>query len=131
MITYLFKRLLAMIPTLFGISLITFLIVLLAPGDPVATQMGGGGGPGASAGGGGNDDPNRQADAKKAKMKLLGWFDAYLTKPIETDHLLALVDRLTQSTDRSTRQISAASSMSCADFWTAPVSSSSLTQRRR
>jgi peptide/nickel transport system permease protein len=74
MITYLFKRMFAMIPTLVGISLLTFLIVLLAPGDPVATKMGQGTGPAASEGGG-NDDPARQADAIKAKKKLLGMME--------------------------------------------------------
>ena len=50
MLTFVFKRLLAMIPTLFGISLVTFLIVLWAPGDPVASKMGQGGGREAVAG---------------------------------------------------------------------------------
>src|SRR3990167_3526025 len=34
MITYLIKRLLEMIPTLFGITLISFFIIHLAPGKP-------------------------------------------------------------------------------------------------
>jgi len=34
MITYIFKRLIYMIPTLLGITLVTFLIIKLAPGDP-------------------------------------------------------------------------------------------------
>ena len=75
MITYLLKRMLAMIPTLVGISLLTFLIVLLAPGDPVDTKMGKGTGPQASDGGGGNDDPAQRADAIKAKKKLLGMME--------------------------------------------------------
>ena len=34
MLTYLFKRLLEIIPTLFGITLISFFIIHLAPGKP-------------------------------------------------------------------------------------------------
>ncbi len=76
MLAYLLKRLLAMIPTLIGITLLTFLIVRMAPGDPVAAQMGGQrGGPSANAEGGGGDSGNRQADAIKAKKKLLGMME--------------------------------------------------------
>jgi peptide/nickel transport system permease protein len=71
MITYLIKRVLAMIPTLFGITLITFLIVNFAPGDPVGTSMGAGPG-GATTEAGGAQDQERMADAIKAKKKLLG-----------------------------------------------------------
>lgn len=39
--TYILRRLLIFFPTLFGISLVTFLIVQLAPGDPVSMQSGG------------------------------------------------------------------------------------------
>ena len=38
--TYILKRLLVMIPTLFGISVITFGIIRLAPGDPAAMRIG-------------------------------------------------------------------------------------------
>jgi peptide/nickel transport system permease protein len=38
--TYILKRLLVMIPTLFGISVITFGIIRLAPGDPAAMRVG-------------------------------------------------------------------------------------------
>lgn len=38
MIVYLIKRLLLMIPTLFGITVITFVIINLAPGDPAALK---------------------------------------------------------------------------------------------
>lgn len=43
MTQYIIRRLLWMIPTLIGITLVTFLIVQLAPGDPVKLQMGVGG----------------------------------------------------------------------------------------
>lgn len=40
MTSYLIKRILLIFPTLFGISIITFLIIKLAPGDPTAFKMG-------------------------------------------------------------------------------------------
>lgn len=39
MTTYILKRLLALIPTLFGITLITFFIIKLAPGNPVTLKL--------------------------------------------------------------------------------------------
>src|SRR3989338_2573525 len=39
MLTYLFKRLLLIIPTFFGIILITFAVVHLAPGDPAELKL--------------------------------------------------------------------------------------------
>jgi len=42
MAAYIVKRLLAMIPTLLGITLLTFLIIKLAPGNPVSLKMQGG-----------------------------------------------------------------------------------------
>jgi peptide/nickel transport system permease protein len=68
--TYLLKRLLAMIPTLLGITFITFLIVDLAPGDPIAQSMGVGAGDEVAAGGGAGHE--RAAEAVKAKKQLLG-----------------------------------------------------------
>ena len=38
MLTYLIKRLLMLIPLLFGITLITFAVIHLAPGEPVDMQ---------------------------------------------------------------------------------------------
>src|SRR2546427_11878210 len=38
--SYFLKRLLLIIPTLFGISVISFLIIHLAPGDPAALKFG-------------------------------------------------------------------------------------------
>lgn len=38
---YLLRRLLVILPTLLGISLVTFIIIHLAPGDPVSLQYGG------------------------------------------------------------------------------------------
>ena len=71
MIRYIFQRLLAMVPTLLGITLITFLVISLAPGDPVqASFETGGAGAGGEEGGGGDQD--RLGDAIKAKQQLLG-----------------------------------------------------------
>lgn len=41
MLQYILRRLLIMIPTLFGISLITFVIINLSPMDPLAARQGG------------------------------------------------------------------------------------------
>ncbi len=38
MLSYVIKRLLLMIPTLIGITIITFAIIRLAPGDPIALK---------------------------------------------------------------------------------------------
>src|SRR3972149_4899964 len=38
--TYILKRMLLVIPTLLGISVITFIIIRLAPGDPAAMRIG-------------------------------------------------------------------------------------------
>lgn len=71
MVVYTLKRLAAMIPTLLGITFLTFLIVNCAPGDPVGATLEGGGADGAGAEGGGQN-PDQMADAIKAKKKLLG-----------------------------------------------------------
>lgn len=41
--TYLIKRILLMIPTLFGIVVMSFLVIRLAPGDPASQKFGGAG----------------------------------------------------------------------------------------
>lgn len=41
--TYILRRLLLMIPTLFGVTVVAFCIMQMAPGDPQLTQMGSGG----------------------------------------------------------------------------------------
>ena len=70
MIGYLSRRLLAMVPTLLGITLITFFVINLAPGDPVGTTFDAGGPGAGEEGAGPNQD--RLADAIKAKKQLLG-----------------------------------------------------------
>jgi microcin C transport system permease protein len=57
MLAYIFKRLLLMIPTLFGVLLLTFVVIQFVPGGPVEQYLAeakaapGGGGGGAEAGG--------------------------------------------------------------------------------
>jgi len=41
--TYILRRLLLMIPTLFGVTIISFCVMQLAPGDPLEAQFSGGG----------------------------------------------------------------------------------------
>ncbi len=41
--TYILRRLLLMIPTLFGVTLVSFCIMQLAPGDPLLANPGGSG----------------------------------------------------------------------------------------
>ncbi len=73
MVLYLLKRIAAMIPTLLGITLITFLIINMAPGDPVSSEFqGGAAGSGAEASAGGGSDTKNAGDSIKAKRKLLG-----------------------------------------------------------
>src|SRR6478609_1654660 len=56
MVSYILKRLLLMIPTLFGVLLLTFVVIQFVPGGPVeqmVAQLQGGSGGGERAGGGG------------------------------------------------------------------------------
>jgi peptide/nickel transport system permease protein len=46
--TYILRRLLLMIPTLFGVTVVSFCIMQLAPGDPLMNQLGAGGAAGQS-----------------------------------------------------------------------------------
>ncbi|MDC3379280.1 ABC transporter permease [Planctomycetota bacterium] len=70
MATYLLKRLLLMIPTLIGITVVVFTISHAAPGDPVAAEFGSGGGMSASSGGGGADAMELQALIEKRREEL-------------------------------------------------------------
>ena len=69
--TYVIRRLLLMIPTLLGITVIVFAISRAAPGDPVSLSMGPGG----------QMDTSRAADVREARMKLYG-----LDKPIPVQY---------------------------------------------
>jgi len=63
--TYLLRRLLLMIPTLFGITFITFAIIRLAPGDPVQAASDGPGIEGRSG-----SDTKRADIVRRAKIEL-------------------------------------------------------------
>jgi peptide/nickel transport system permease protein len=82
MFQYVLKRLLVMIPTLLGITLITFFIIDAAPGDPVALSMGVSSAGTSGEGGGGSQE--KASLAIKAKKQLLG----ILSK----DHVVRLWD---------------------------------------
>ena len=71
MTTYMIRRLLLMIPTLLGITIMVFAISRMAPGDPVSLGMGPGG----------QMDAERAADVREARMKLYG-----LDKPIHVQY---------------------------------------------
>ncbi len=67
MTTYIVRRLLLMIPTLLGITVMVFAISRIAPGDPVSLSMGPGG----------QMDAERAADVRETRMRLYG-----LDKPV-------------------------------------------------
>jgi peptide/nickel transport system permease protein len=71
MTTYVIRRLLLIIPTLLGITIMVFAISRFAPGDPVSLAMGPGG----------QMDAERAADIREERMKLYG-FD----KPIPVQY---------------------------------------------
>ena len=72
MTTYILRRLLLMIPTLLGITIMVFAISRVAPGDPVSLSMGPGG----------QLDAERAADVREARMKLYG-----LDKPVHVQYV--------------------------------------------
>lgn len=65
MAAYLIKRLLLMVPTLFGILVVSFLVIRLAPGDPAAEKFGGAG----QAAAGMNADRGTEAAEKRFREK--------------------------------------------------------------
>ncbi|MFA5422641.1 MAG: ABC transporter permease [Phycisphaerae bacterium] len=71
MTTYIIRRLLLMLPTMVGITIMVFAVSRLAPGDPVSLSMGPGG----------QLDAERAADVRKARMELYG-----LDKPIPVQY---------------------------------------------
>ncbi|OHB53396.1 MAG: diguanylate cyclase [Planctomycetes bacterium GWF2_42_9] len=71
MTTYIIRRILLMIPTMLGITIMVFAISRAAPGDPVSLSMGPGG----------QMDASRAADVRKARMALYG-----LDKPIPVQY---------------------------------------------
>lgn len=93
MIVYLIRRLLLMIPTFFGITLLTFVLINLAPGSPIEQKLqairfgsAGGGGGGAAAGGvNSRGDTSVNEEVIEALKKQYG-FD----KPIHVRYLIWL-----------------------------------------
>ncbi len=81
MLQYTLQRILLAIPTLLGISLISFLIMHLAPGDPVDLFLGGGAG-GASGEGISTD---RKSDMEKTREELRRQLG--LDKPLHVQYL--------------------------------------------
>jgi peptide/nickel transport system permease protein len=75
MTTYIIRRLLLMIPTLLGITIVVFAISRMAPGDPVSLSMGPGG----------MMDAQRAADVRAARMRLYG-----LDKPVHVQYAIWL-----------------------------------------
>jgi peptide/nickel transport system permease protein len=71
MTTYIIRRILLMIPTILGITIMVFAISRIAPGDPVSLSMGPGG----------QMDAARAADVRKIRMELYG-----LDKPIPVQY---------------------------------------------
>jgi len=70
--TYIVKRLLLMIPTLIGITIVVFVISRAAPGDPLMAEFGQGpGGPGVAAGGAeSRAEMQRQIERRRQKLGL-------------------------------------------------------------
>lgn len=75
MTTYIFRRLLLMVPTLVGITVMVFAVSRIAPGDPVSLSMGPGG----------QMDAERAADVRQARMRLYG-----LDKPVPVQYAIWL-----------------------------------------
>lgn len=79
MFTYILRRILMMIPTLFGITILSFVLINLAPGSPVeqklqAIRMGGAMGGGGSVGGmGGRSDTGVSQEVIDALNKQYGF----------------------------------------------------------
>lgn len=89
MIAYLVQRLLLMIPTFFGITLIAFSIIHLAPGDPAELRAGGGLGAGAEGG----LSTERRGAVDRALQE---WRALYgLDKPLHMQYLIWLKNLFT------------------------------------
>jgi peptide/nickel transport system permease protein len=89
MLTYIIQRLLLMIPTFFGITIIAFLIIHLAPGDPAELRAGGGLG----AGGEGGLSTERRGVVDRALQEWRVQFG--LDKPLHLQYLIWLKNLFT------------------------------------
>ncbi|HIG55774.1 MAG TPA: ABC transporter permease [Candidatus Latescibacteria bacterium] len=90
MLQYTIQRVLLAIPTLLGITLITFLIMRLAPGDPVDLFLGG-------AAGGEGISTDRQADMEKTREDLRRQLG--LDQPLHMQYLIWLSRLVVQVED--------------------------------
>jgi peptide/nickel transport system permease protein len=89
MISYLVQRLLLMVPTFFGITLIAFSIIHLAPGDPAELRAGGG----LAAGGEGGLSAERRGVVERA---LREWRAQYgLNRPLHLQYVIWLKNLFT------------------------------------
>jgi peptide/nickel transport system permease protein len=89
MISYLVQRLLLMIPTFFGITLIAFVLIHLAPGDPAELRAGGG----LAAGGEGGLSTQRRGAIDRALQE---WREQFgLDKPLHVQYLVWLKNLFT------------------------------------
>jgi len=105
---YIIRRLLLMVPTLFGVTLVTFAVMQFAPGDPLKMQLGQGGSQGES---GATREAflhqRRQWKLDKPAMFNRRWFTDYagparssaLIQGLSDDAIRALLDRLAASPD--------------------------------
>jgi peptide/nickel transport system permease protein len=87
--TYILKRVLLFIPTLIAITIVTFGISRLAPGDPAEAKTGAGGE---------NQQANRQVTAEMIQKIRAQW---NLDKPVPVQYLLWVGDALTLDFGRS------------------------------
>ena len=92
MIVYLIRRLLLMIPTFFGITIVTFVLINLAPRSPIEQKLqairfgsAGGGGGGSSAGVNSRGDTSVNEEVIEALKKQYG-FD----KPLHERYIIWL-----------------------------------------
>ena len=119
MIQYAIQRILLAIPTLLGISLISFLIMHLAPGDPVDLFLGG-------AAGGEGISTDKQADLEKTREDLrrqlgldrplyiqyLNWLSSLVLRPERLDKY----ERAALLADEGLAELDAATRMALDDL---------------
>jgi len=105
---YIIRRLLLMVPTLFGVTLVTFVVMQFAPGDPLKMQLGQGGSQGES---GATREAfllqRRQWKLDKPAMFNRRWFADYSAEArscariqgLPDDAIRGLLDRLASAPD--------------------------------
>jgi peptide/nickel transport system permease protein len=109
MLDYAYKRILLFIPTMFGVTIITFCIMHLAPGDPVDLFMGGtGGGEGIDADETGDLEKTREDLRKQLGLDrpLYMQYLTWLSNTILRFETVTAFDRSAMITDRVLGQLS-------------------------